>query len=71
VTFFSRAVNAEELRVELLSDLRLRIENLHLQRKLFSGGVRDKAKFDARINELEDMLRFWTEIEIVPSTKKA
>jgi hypothetical protein len=71
MTFVTHARNAEELRAELLSDLRRRIENLTRQREVFGRGATGKARFDSRINELEEMLRFWTEIAIIPSTKKA
>ena len=67
-TYITHARTPEELRQELLSDLRRRIEILQGQGALgiFGRGAAAKARVDGRINELESMLRFWTAIEIVP-----
>ena len=68
-THITHARTVEELRQELLSDLRRRIEILQGQGTLgvFGRGAAAKARVDGRINELESMLRFWTAIEIVPA----
>lgn len=65
-TYVTHAKSAEELRLELLTDLNRRIDNLIRQREVFGRGATGKARFDGRINELEDMLRFWTDLTIVP-----
>ena len=67
--YVTHAKTPEELRAELLGDLRRRIEMLERSREAFGRGAAGKARFDGRINELEQMLRYWTELQIVPPSK--
>ena len=71
MTYVSHARTAEEMRQEVLSDIRRRISNLLNQREVFGRGAAGKARFDSRINELEDMERFWTDLQLIYSVKKA
>jgi len=69
VIYVTHAKTAEELRLEVISDLNRRIDNLTKQREVFGRGAAGKARFDGRINELEDMLRFYSDLQIVPPAK--
>jgi hypothetical protein len=69
MTYITHARTAEELRLEILSDLNRRIDALAKQREAFGRGAAGKARFDGRINELEDMLRFYSDLQIVPPSK--
>jgi hypothetical protein len=66
VTYISHARTAEELRLEVLSDLNRRIELLRGQRTvgLWGRGAAGKARVDGKITELEDMLVFWSELQL-------
>jgi len=62
--FISHARTVEELRLEFLSDLRRRIDNLGAQKNVFAKGAEAKSRFDARINELEDQLLYWSSVHL-------
>ena len=67
--YSTNARNIAELRTEFVNDIRRRIDNLTAQQKVFGRGAAGKARFDGRINELNDMLHFWTEIELTHDKK--
>lgn len=68
--YISHARTAEQLRQEVISDLNRRIDLLVRQREAFGRGVAGKARFNGRIDELEDMLRYWTAVQLTPKTKE-
>ena len=68
MTYVTHAKTAEELRQEVISNINRRIDALERQRNVFGRGAAGKARFDGRINELEDMLRYWTEVKIISPT---
>jgi hypothetical protein len=69
MTYTSHARTLTELRTEFVNDINRRIDNLTAQREVFGRGAAGKARFDARINELQTMLEFWVNIELVNAPK--
>ena len=65
MTYISHARTAEEMRREVITDLNRRIDSLAQQRIAFGRGAMGKARFDGKILVLEDMLRYWTELQLV------
>jgi DNA-binding protein H-NS len=63
-TFITHARTAHELQAELCSDLRRRIEQLAAQRDRIAKSAAEKARIAARINELADVLDYWSKVEI-------
>jgi hypothetical protein len=66
VTYVTHARTAEELRAEILSDLKRRLDLLTVQRNVVARSAAEKSRIDRAISELEDMARFWTEVLINP-----
>ncbi len=69
MVYISHAETAEELRTEVINDLKRRIDSLTAQQNAFGRGAAGKARFDGKIVELSDMLRVWTELQIIGKVK--
>jgi len=67
--FVTHAKTVEELRAEVLSDLHRRIDSLRARSNAYSKSEKEKAKYAHTINEMEEMHRFWRELEIIGKTK--
>lgn len=70
MTYITHARTLEELRDEVLSDLRRRIERLELQVRHAKNSA-ENAKNGRAIDEFKEALHYWTEITLARSTAKA
>lgn len=66
MTYISHARSAEEMRQEVITDLNRRLASLTTQRAAFGRGAAGKARFDGKILVLEEMLHYWSELQITP-----
>ena len=69
MSYVTHARTADELRLELCGDLRRRIAMLDAQRNAVKFSEAEKARIARALNELGDMLHYWSEIEIIKPTK--
>jgi hypothetical protein len=69
--FITHARNTEELRVEVCSDIRRRIEMLNGQTRTTARSDAEKARLACAIREFEDMYRFWDSLTIMRPRRKA
>lgn len=67
--YISHARTLEELRQELLSDLKRRLDNLD-RLISFEATKVGKTKLESRKLELEDMVRFWQAVELKNERRK-
>ena len=70
MTYVSHARSTEELRQEVLTDLNRRIDSLVSQCEVFGRGAAGKARFESKIIVLEEMLRYWTDLQILPKAAR-
>ena len=63
--YISHARSASELQLEVLGDLRRRIALLDAQRNAIRFSEAEKARVARAINELEQMLHYWTELQVI------
>ena len=70
MTYITHAPTPEALNAELCSDLRRRLRNLDAQRHVTTKGEAEKSRLARAIIELEDMLNYWSNLEIVRITRK-
>jgi hypothetical protein len=70
MSYITHAPTPEALKAELISDLNRRLAMLDNQRKVPGLGELQKARIGRAIIELEDMLHYWTELEIVRPQRK-
>lgn len=63
MTYITHARTAEQLRAEVLSDLNRRLARLNLQYDNSPSAIA-KSRLTSAVNELNDMLYFWTELTI-------
>ena len=68
--YISHARNAEELRAEVLGDLRRRIASLDMQHNAVRFSQAEKARIARAIGELQSMLDFWSELKILGKERK-
>jgi hypothetical protein len=68
--YITHARNTEELRVEVCSDIRRRIEMLSGQAKTIAKSETEKARLACAIREFEDMYRFWDSLTIMRPRRK-
>lgn len=65
MTYISHARSAEEMRLEVITDLNRRLDALARQREAFARGAAGRARFDGKILVLEEMLLYWTALQLV------
>lgn len=63
--YVSHAHTPEELLAELLSDIRRRSAALETEYRLTRKGATEKSRIARGMAELEDMLLYWANVEIV------
>jgi hypothetical protein len=68
--FVSHARTPEELKAEVLSDLRRRIASIDGYSHTVAKSVTEQAKLACATRELEDMFKFWSELEIIRPRRK-
>ena len=68
--FVSHARTPEELKEEICSDLRRRLEALDGYKKLVSRSKAEQARAAYAERELSDMLRYWMEVQLIRPEKK-
>jgi hypothetical protein len=64
MTYISHARNAEELKLEFVSDIRRRLASLDMQAK-HAQTETHKAKLGLALSEFTEMLNYWQELTIV------
>lgn len=64
MAYVSHARTPEELQAEVISDLRRRLEFLDGQIRVVSRSKAEQARLSCARIELEQMLRYWLELEI-------
>lgn len=69
-TYVTHARTPEELKNEVVSDLRRRIDFLYGQEKTIARSAAEKARIACATRELEDMLVYWNELQIVRPVRK-
>lgn len=70
MTYITHAPTPEALKAELCSDLHRRLAALDAQRKVPLAGEAQRARIGRAIIELEDMLNYWSNLEIVRTQRK-
>lgn len=68
--YISHARTPEELKAEVCSDLHRRIQNNEGYKRTVARSEAEKARIDRAINELEDMLNFWSNLTIERPIRK-
>ena len=69
LVYVSHAKNVEELRMEVVSDLKRRLDMLSSWRDVMAKSEREKARYGIAINELNNAIKFWSEVQIQPQGK--
>jgi hypothetical protein len=69
--YVSHAHTPEELQQELLSDLRRRMGAIDMEYRLTRKGATEKSRIARGLLELENMLLYWSNVEIVRPKRKA
>ena len=70
MTYISHARTSEELKAEVCSDLKRRLSNLDDYDKFITRSEAEKARVARAKNELESMLHYWSELEIVRPVRR-
>jgi hypothetical protein len=68
-TYVSHARSAPELQQEFLSDLRRRTAALDTEYKLTRKGATEKSRLARALLELEDLLLYWSNVELAASKR--
>lgn len=69
MTYITHAPTPEALKAELLSDLHRRLARLDAQKTLAKSDS-EELRIARAINELEDIVNYWANLEIVRPTRK-
>lgn len=69
-TYVTHAHTLEELRQEFLSDINRRIDMLQGQSNVVGKSVAEKSRLGSAIRELEDLQRYWTQIQLIRAKRK-
>jgi hypothetical protein len=65
MTYISHARTPEQLKAEICSDLNRRLAFLDGQVNTIARSASDKAKLNCAKIEIESLLRYWSEVEII------
>jgi len=71
MTYISHARTLLELKEEICSDIRRRLNFLDNQIKFTARSAREQSRLDCAKHELENMLMFWSEINLPHANEKA
>ena len=68
--YITHARTPQELKAEVVTDLHRRILSLNGQLQTVARSAAEKAKMARAINELEDMLDYWSKLQIEKTARR-
>lgn len=68
--YVTHARTPQELQAEVITDLNRRLALLQGQRNVLARSQAEKSRLDCAIREFEDMLRYWTSLQITRTPRR-